>query len=1121
MMLRQIALLLSVFILTAALQGAGDGPPKDPYADRLAKASDEWKQTVQRMRLPSGVKADIWAAEPLVANIVSFAFDEKGRCYVAETFRLHAGVTDNRNHMNWLDDDLAARTVADRVAMYKKYLKGKFPDYEKEHDRVRLVEDTTGAGHADRASVFADGFSRAEDGIGSGVLARGGNVWYTCIPDLWLLKDTKDAGRADVKKSLHTGFGVHVSFLGHDLHGLKMGPDGKLYFSLGDRGMHVETGGKVVSVPDTGAVLRCNPDGSELEIVATGLRNPQELAFDEYGNLFTCDNNADGGDAARCVYVVEGGNSGWHIGYQYMPSLGPWNAEKLWHTEPSNTASYLVPPIAHIANGPSGLTYHPGTSLLPERFAKHFFLCDFRGSGAGSGVHSFALKPKGAGFEMVDRQQFAWGLLATDCDFGPDGGFYISDWVDGWGLTGKGRIFKLFDPDRLKDTTVAETKKLLAEGFVKRPRDELVKLLAHRDLRVRQEAQFALAVRKDVNAFVGALESKNRLARVHSIWGLGQIARPAARVPLAIHLNDQDAEIRAQVIKVLGDAKVASLGDAADNLHWSMAHVYSKAMTDPEPRVRFFGAIAAGKLGSAETVPTVLKLLKDNADADPYLRHAGVMALAGIGDQAIKQAAEDPSPSVRLAALVAMRRLGLSDVARFLKDTEPKLVLEAARAIYDVPIPSALPKLAELTQPGGGAKALPKEVQEPALLRALAAHYRLGTPVDTHALAEFAGRADFSEKLRTEALKLLGAWENPPRRDRIVGLWRPLPNRPAADVADAVRQSLAGIMTGPNGVRSEGAKLAAKHGIKEVGPVLRETVADAKRPSGVRVASLKALEALKDAELTPVAEAVLAGPDPRLRHEARRILVARNQPDDAVTLFVKVLDQGTSSTYERQGALAVLASINSPRADQALGQWLDRLVKKQAPPELELDILEAARKRAPLKPNVEKYEKTRPGDKSVAAYREALAGGDADAGRAIFFDKAEVSCLRCHKVGGVGGEVGPDLTGIGAKQKRDYLLESIVDPNKQIAKGYESIVLVLTDGQTKSGILKSEDAKEVRLMTPEGRLIAVPKDQIDERQRGPSAMPADLVQKMSRAELRDLVEFLASLTEVPKVGGNP
>jgi quinoprotein glucose dehydrogenase len=1092
------------------------GNADKPYAPTVAPASNEAALALKRIRVPQGLRVDLFAAEPLLANPVCFAIDEHNRFYVAETYRLHAGVTDDRGHMDWLDDDLASRTVADRVALYHKHLKDRFDTFEKEHDRVRLIEDTDGDGRADRSTVFADGFHSAASGIGAGLLARGGNVWYTCIPDLWLLRDTKGTGRADIRQSLHTGYGVHVGFLGHDLHGLRMGPDGKLYFSIGDRGFNVRTEGRTVAYPDTGAVLRCNPDGSDLEVVATGLRNPQELAFDQYGNLFTGDNNADHGDAARWVYVVDGGDSGWRMGYQYMTSptaLGPWNAEKIWDTQDKNRAAYIVPPIAHVASGPAGLAYYPGLGL-PERYRGHFFLCDFRGSAGGSGIRSFAVKPKGASFEMIDQHECVWSVLATDVDFGMDCALYLTDWVDGWNKPNKGRIYKVSDPAAVKDPVVQSVKRLMAEGMAHRSVAELAHLLEHPDMRVRQEAQFALA-EKGRGALPALVEvartDRQQLARLHAIWGLAQIGRGAgfqpassprqagslpqeAYRPLLDLTADRDAEVRAQAAKVLGDGRVAAAYDRLLPL-----------LRDAEPRVRFFAALGLGKLKRPEACDAVVQMVRANADQDAYLRHAGVMALTWIDDRAaLARAAEDASPAVRLAGLLAYRRLERPEVARFLNDADPRLVVEAARAINDVSITDALPQLAKLIERTG--------LAEPVLYRVLNAHFRLGQPENARALADFAARADAPAALRLEAMRELADWEKPSGRDRIVGLWRPLTPRPTSVAADVIRARLGGIFSGPDKLRQEAAKVASKFGIKEVGPLLLATVADPKREVPVRVEMLRALDALKDERLPQALRLALADTDPRLRTEGRRVL-ARVRPEEALGSLKAALADGALT--ERQGALATLGEMKGPAADQVLAEWLDRLLAGQVDAEVQLDLLEAAAKRpaAEVKRKLAAYEAARPKNDAVAAYREALAGGDAEAGRNLFFHKAEVSCTRCHKVKGDGGDVGPDLTGVGARQKREYLLESIVDPNKQIAKGFETVVLVLMDGHIVSGIVKEETGKEVRLMTAEGKLVTVKKDDIDERQAGKSAMPADIVKSLTKAELRDLVEFLASLKE--------
>ncbi len=1098
---------LAAFVALSLAPGSGPARAQhEGYKPEVAPASPEAAQSIKSIRLAPGLKVELFAAEPLLANPVALTIDDRGKFYVAETFRLHAGVTDNRSHMNWLDADMACRTVADRVAMYRKYLGTEgFAAYNVEHERVRLIEDRDGDGKADASSVFADGFKDAADGIGAGVLARKGDVFFTCIPDVWKLRDTDGDGKADRKESMSTGYGVHVAFLGHDLHGLRIGPDGRLYFSVGDRGLNVTTKeGKKLEVPDTGSVLRCELDGSNLEIFATGMRNPQELAFDDLGNLFTGDNNSDGGDKARWVHLVEGSDSGWRMGYQYLDfptSRGPWNAEKLWYPRWDGQAAYILPPIANIADGPSGLAHDPGTGL-PARYRDHFFLADFRGGAGNSGVRSFANKPKGATFDLIDADQFAWSVLATDVEFGPDGAAYVSDWVNGWNKTGKGRIWKITGEQT--DPRSAEVKALLAEGMGGRTVAVLAKLLRHPDQRVRQEAQFELADRaiandrpaRDALGTAAGDAQAPTLSRIHAIWAIGQVGRRdhdfARR--LANLASDADAEIRAQAIKALGDGPSAVLGDQL---------CFKAALRDPSPRVRFFAALALARHSTPEATDALVGLLRDNNDADAFIRHAAVMALAASKSvEPLIAAAADPSPAVRLGVLLAMRRIGRPEVAHFLGDTDPKIATEAALAIYEAPIANAMPALAALADKPTGSEALAR--------RAINAANRVGRAQDASAIASTASRGDASKNVRVESLSILAAWAHPAGRDRINGLWRPIDVRPEKVAADALRPVAARLVQdSPDEVRREAIRAIGELGIREAGPELVALIEAGRGGPASRVEALKALEKLGDPKLTDAVDLALKSKDGPVRSEALRVL-AKLDPGRAFPIVAKLVDSG--STPERQKALEILGSSERPEVDAVLAKALDRQAERPTPA-IELELVDAASKHksSEVADRLAALLKERDKGGPIAEYRASLEGGDADRGRRIYLDNAAVYCVRCHKVKGEGGEVGPELTGIASKHPRTYLLESIVAPNAAIAQGFESVVVAKSDGQVVAGVFKSEDEKTLRIMTAEAKLLEIPKSEIEERNRGASAMPEDLHKKLTRSELRDVVEFLSSL----------
>lgn len=1124
----------------------------------LEHPSLEAVESLRGMAVHPGFQAQVFASEPFFANPVCFAFDDQGRCFVVETHRRRTSVFDIRSFRDWLDDDFSFRTVDDRRAFFQRYVTpnnssiaeryrvdrnkdGIFDvkDLAVESERIRLLVDEDRDGIAESATTFAEGFDSSVSGVAAGVLPFGDAVWFTCIPDLWRLRDRNNDGTADEREVLHSGFGVHIAFGGHDFHGVIMGPDGRLYFSIADRGTHVVKDGKVlVDLPDTGAVFRCDPDGSHLAVFATGLRNPQELAFDDHGNLWTVDNNGDGGDQARLVQVVEGGNSGWHIGWQWLPDMGPWKAEKLWRIASENTGAYLLPPIAYVGHGPSGFAYYPGTGM-PERFRGHFFLADFPG-----GVRSFTVEPRGASFTVPHSREYLqdnsqelmdgkliWGLSPVDVGFGLAGGLYVADWTKGWEKTGKGRIFRVFDESAMAAPLVAEVRQLLSMGFKDLSVKELGDLLGHADQRVRLRAQFELAARYEPSrtavgeVITGALglnpltalkrtleESENPLARLHGLWGLGQILAKHRDVSshLIPFLSDHDAEIRAQAAKALADRGV--VGFYSD---------YVSLLNDPNLRVRFYGALWLGKtvrrgyhevqasdasdqLVNLRDTKPIFDLLRQNADTDLYLRHAGVMALTWINDlPSLVQANADVSRAVRLGAVLALRRLKRPEVTAFLNDKDPQIVLETARAIHDENIEAAFPQLADLSrQPN---------LPEPVLRRALNAQFCLGKTENAAFLLAFAANSMALESLRVEALELLGSWANPPKRDRVIGLWQPTIERDNRSAIVPLRLALGNLLSDP----SDLIKIATLNAISALGMTtegdrLRDLILSDQVGEVVQVAAFEVLSKVGGSAFLEVIREVRNSGREQLKELA--IQSQAQLPIDELIKLYRLYFEEESIPLHRE-ALRGLGALSDPRAGRLIKDWMDRLLSGDVPKELVLDVLDAAKASGyeALEAKISAYEQKRPSDDRLALYRETLYGGDSGRGRKLFQERQDIACARCHKAGGLGGDIGPNLSGVGLRLSREKILESIVHPNEEMTPGFESVAIELLGGGFYVGILKEETETELVISSLEGGETRLAKADVASRSAGPSAMSKELVGMLSKQEIRDLIEFLASL----------
>ena len=1079
--------------------------------------ADLIKSMLSPLEIPKDYRISLFASEPHALNPIAISVDEGGRVYLAETDRYRDAVFDVVTQKpEWLSEDLSFRSVQDRTEFLKREFRDNLTPLTRGLERVRLLEDQNGDGIAETFQVLAEGFNSIPAGPAAGILAHRGRVWFQCVPTLWRIDWDPKSHDVHSMRALHQGFGVHVGVSGHDLHGITWGPEGRLYFSMGDRGFHVRTETGFLSYPDTGAVLRCEPDGSNLEVVAYGLRNPQEIVFDEFGNLFAGDNDTSGKDKSRVLHIISHGDYGWRCSYQHMKEFGPWVLDEFWKGDIDD----LLPSSGYVSQGPSGFAFHPESGANTQ-VPGPFFICDFPG-----GIRSFNVQPQGASFITSENQKWLWNVWPTDLAFGPDGALYVSDWVEGWSQPEKGRVYRITPSDPSSALLGADVRPLIASLDSMDSPEEIATFLAHSNRMVRREAQFRLV---DIGVhsapvMLDVLETqKSPLARLHAIWGLDQLGRRYGTSSSTVKtraaqagLTDSHHAVRLATLKWLADASDFNhIGAVIALLEGSNPSVIVHALITLGEWMSEPGFFELAPVKSDLLSKVQHKLERVNLQGDAHLRHGfhfffsqciqyGRPELSVLNDWI-----HHPSVSVRMAILQAFRRTGRAEVAAFLHDDDLKVQESAVRAIYDARIDESLAKLVAWKPIG--------KVSEGTLRRWLWAHEAVGGQSNLKRLFRFVIETqpevnDLSASALTIALDVIKGWGEARSLDPVTGLWRPAPSRESHLVNELAVQQQAALLKVPS--KSFLLDLIPwfidRNQMESIEP-LAALVADVERDEEVRAVALDALMRLDSAQRSSWFQFGLNSPLDSLR------TVALSSIEDVKdeSLLPRLLEW-VKPNYDlrlRQSVVLAIGRLDSDLARQTVSEWWLAMLREDFPNALKLELFEVVQRSSdPVLLSLWQDYRAKFEEKPDPVHLpEVLYGGDVVRGRDLFRNRAEIACLRCHIAEGQGGIVGPALDGLSQRLNRKQILEAVLDPNASIAPGYAAERFVMHDEEEYSGIVVQENASEIIIRQGDGTERTITRKDIQERLTTLSAMPEGVAAALKHRELRDLMAYLGSL----------
>lgn len=1122
---------ISVFLTTACQQ---ERLPTINFKGKVIKLNQESAQKMAHdirkavaLEVHEDLEVSLWASDSLLADPIAISIDPQGRIYYTSTTRQANSEFDIRSHRNWMTASISFKTVEDRRKFLretfseeneegKKFLKDlnkdgtlNWKDLTVEKEQVWVLDDTDDDGIADRAQLYLEDFNEEITDVANGIFHFEDEVYVAAGPDLWRTTDTDKDGKADQKFSLSNGYAVHIGHSAHGMSGITVGPAGRIWWGIGDIGMNVvDQTGKRWSYPNQGVVVRSDLDGSNFEVFSAGLRNTHEFVFDNFGYLIAVDNDGDhSGERERIVYLVDGSDSGWRINWQFGKYTDPDNnAYMVWMDEGMSIprwdgqAAYFIPPIINYVKGPTGMVYNPGTALNPNWY-DYFFIAEFRGSPANSPIHAFKLRPEWASFVLDTTLIAVKGALPTGLDFGPDGALYFGNWIDGWDTKDYGRLWKMDVPGEVNSPIRLETKALIQADFSEKTLIDLDGLLAHQDKRIRQRAQFELVKREEsgYNIFVKAIQPKNQqLKRVHAIWGIAQFARQDIQKAAVLldYLDDGDDEIVAQAARWIGDVRYASGGEALIPL-----------LKSDSPRVRFFAAEALGRIEHSGAEQQIIKMLDENDDNDLYLRHAGSLALARIGDaEALVALKDSGSKALKTAALVALRRMKHVGVAGFLIDQDEYIVAEAGRAINDdYSIQEALPALANLLK-------TTSSKNEVIIRRAINANVRLGKSENLQNLIDYVRNSNAPDAMREEAINTLSTWHKPSVLDRVDGRYRGKLTRNKKAVLHKFSPVLESMLKSGKGKMQSAAIVAiGKLGITNLADELFGIFSSSTRSRTKRNA-LRALAQMNYDDLVNVLTTALEDKSFNVRSVALALISQSDVPQEqAVSLYTRVLEKQNTSTTESQIALASLGEVQSDASVATLNSQFDRFELGKMKEEVHLDLIDAIEKQGneELLGKLEEYYQKQ-SDDPLARYTAALKGGNSRKGLGLFWNHEAAQCIRCHSHQEWAGDAGPGLAGVGSRLTDREILESLVMPSVRLAPGYAVVSLKLADDEVVAGMIKNENDETMTIQKGDKEQVVVVKSNIVERMDIPSSMP-DMSAILTKREIRDLVAYLKGL----------